>query len=262
MPLSSTAWKTIPWTLEKKSSKDKLLDIMTDIPGLLEDLDLVRACTTPSLADEMRRRLFNNCQNLDRTLSCWTHEVGDTIKTFDYTATGIPLRRPNTSEEIALLHLSNLYWMLCVLLYSITNYAQMPTAPGGHPQGNMSERPTPPRTSPAPLEAATINAYKIARSVHFLFEAQSGVFGAHAAFFPLGVALRFLIATEPPYQLSDERTMLVELFERPFMGTFVGRFLENLQRDILPHGSKQIQGMDGVYARAKIWHEGRSDSIG
>ena len=71
-----------------------------------------------------------------------------------------------------------------------------------------------------------------------MFQPRAGNYGAMAALFPLGITLRYLRPGGPaaapptgePRARSQEWRMLKELFSRPFMGTYVGRFLSNLRR--------------------------------
>jgi hypothetical protein len=79
------------------------------------------------------------------------------------------------------------------------------------------------------------------------------------ALFPLGLALRFLIMIEPIEPVSEEKKLLVRSFNRPFMGTYVGRFLENLQKDAKDPQLQRASGMEGRQARAlRWWYQGNA----
>ncbi|KAK5064776.1 hypothetical protein LTR84_000610 [Exophiala bonariae] len=45
-PLSTLEWKTIPWSNHPKGPKDKLIDILIEIPGILEDMGALETLST------------------------------------------------------------------------------------------------------------------------------------------------------------------------------------------------------------------------
>jgi len=61
--------------------------------------------------------------------------------------------------------------------------------------------------------------------------------------------------------MSKERLLLTKIFARPFLGSFVGRFLKNLQADDgvdYGYSDERLFGMEGVEFRARVWWCGMS----
>ena len=61
-PLESPEWRTIPWLRNTKSVTDKLIDVLVDIPGYLEDLDDAGAEPDAARAEQLRHDLVLNYQ--------------------------------------------------------------------------------------------------------------------------------------------------------------------------------------------------------
>jgi hypothetical protein len=55
----------------------------------------------------------------------------------------------------------------------------------------------------------------------------------------MALALRFFATTEPPGQRSVESQMIYNLYAKPFVGSFVGRFLQDLQGPQLSEKAKR-----------------------
>lgn len=197
---------------------------------------------------------------------------------------GAPLPVPKTDTDVALLQLTNLYWVVCLLLYSTMGFLMRPSptastdatsqseagagaqypspsttassASTNSPASSFTSSPPPPQPSKPsdPRRDPRLCARKIAHSVHLFWEPSAGAFGNHIGLFPLGVAMRFLAALEP-IEHSEPYQLMRKLFNRPFLGTFVGKFLSNLQQQTPKDGLRNMQGDEGIKARAKAWWE-------
>ncbi|XWX01515.1 hypothetical protein V2A60_009543 [Cordyceps javanica] len=275
--LAAAHWKRVPWKTQDKSIKDKLVDILVDIPGLLEDLDQIKDTEDPCSKEQLRQSTLLACEACHQQLVAWEEEVGDDLLIYDYTASGVPLPVPKTDIDTALLQLTSLYWVVCILLYSTVGLVkgegpQPDTTQVQHGQpsylsppasvssGIPSDMPSPTLDSSWQMEADRRNprlcAYKIAHSVHLFWEPAAGAFGNHVGLFPLGVAMRFLAGTEP-IEASEPYRLMRQLFRRPFLGTQIGAFLTNLQRESSNAELRKMQGDAGIQARAHAWwHQG------
>ncbi|KAI9166504.1 Zn(2)-C6 fungal-type DNA-binding domain protein [Paramyrothecium foliicola] len=232
--LAETAWKTIPWQQNTKSPKDLLLDILAAVPGHLEDLDTLRACIDVQRAKELRYKLLADCEKAHFELQAWNEEYGAVLAKFDYTMIDGPLPIPETAEDLELLRLCHLYWMTCTLVYS-TNHFSL--------ELNIDEEVddfTSIGLFKSPRDQAhsrdiKLYSYKIARAIHLFTKPQYRLASFHAAMVPLGVALRILVQIEPRDEPSEERTMLINYLQHPFMGHYAGKFMGNIQLFLQHH---------------------------
>lgn len=273
--LATPDWKSVPWEREEKSIKDKLVDILMDIPGHLEDLDNVRAAENPYTRARIRKAALFACGANIASIAAWEDEVGPELQIYDYLVSGLPLPIPKTDVDTALLQLTTLYWVVGILLYSTygmlkkdemeaetpqpqtsqpTSYLSPPSSiasgASGIPSPGMVREERPPKVDHR--RDPRLLAYKIAYSVHLFWEPAAGAFGNHVGLFPLGVAMRFLASVEP-IQTSEAYAQMRQLFRRPFLGTVVGEFLSNLQKQTPKPELRNMQGDAGIEARAKVW---------
>lgn len=264
-PLHSPEWRTVPWRIIPKSVKDKLMDIMEDIPFMLVSYDNLRACQDPDHADELRQIAMLNCEHISNSLDIWEQEMGADLHQFDYNVVGSPLPEPKDDTEFSLVYLSSVYWGARLILYSTlgmmnTAYAAASASPGTDSVPSLSGSPassapvstpatSPEETSSAPglceevprvrmLNPGTF-ARKIAHAVPLLYGPSAGAMQGASGLFPMALALRFFATTEPPGQRSLESQMIYSLYAKPFVGSFVGRFLQDLQGPQLSEKAKR-----------------------
>ncbi|KAJ6439226.1 dnaK protein [Purpureocillium lavendulum] len=146
-PFSTREWRTTPWRAREKSIKDLLVDILDDIPGLLQQLDKVQGLQYGAKRDELLQKLHLRCREIEVTLNAWKRRVGNDLQRFDYTTTSLPIAPPDSDVEFALLHLTSLYWVACLLLYSTLGFASRqgsPYTPQRKPRGAYELSMTPP----------------------------------------------------------------------------------------------------------------------
>jgi hypothetical protein len=232
------------------------MDILEDIPFMLVSYDELRACQDPSRFDELRQIVMVNCQHISTSLDIWEEEAGTLLQQFDYTFAGSPLPTPKDDTEFGLVYISGVYWGARLMLYSTLGMTMAHSAEnaspesdgvpslGGSPASSAGTASTPAtspgqsstkspgpydNTPPIKMENPGIFARKIAHMVHLLYEPAAGAMQGASGLFPLALALRFFATTEPPGQRSVESQMLYNLYSKPFVGTFVGRFLNDLQ---------------------------------
>ncbi|KAH0521860.1 hypothetical protein TsFJ059_005795 [Trichoderma semiorbis] len=264
-PLHSPEWRTVPWRTIPKSVKDKLMDIMEDIPFMLVSYDNIRACQDPDRADELRQIAMLNCEHISNSLDIWEQEMGADLHQFDYNVVGSPLPEPKDDTEFSLVYLSSVYWGARLILYSTLGmmnmaYAAASASPGTDSVPSLSASPassapvstpatSPEETSSAPglceevprvrmLNPGTF-ARKIAHAVPLLYGPSAGAMQGASGLFPMALALRFFATTEPPGQRSLESQMIYNLYAKPFVGSFVGRFLQDLQGPQLSEKAKR-----------------------
>ncbi|KAH7195332.1 hypothetical protein DER44DRAFT_791163 [Fusarium oxysporum] len=209
------------WRLVTNSPLNQLINILVEVPALLEDLDILR--DAPS--QELYNSILLRCRSCEVEILSLGLEFGEAITTYDYTYTRESLPLPTNDDDLAIVYLSCCYWMTCLFIYSTMGFCEVESM-DPYTRGPILSCPS--------QRIAMSYAYKIAHSIHLLFEPPAGTYSSVAAFFLLGTALRYLIMIETHGGhniTSKERLLLVKVFTRPFLGSFVGRFLQNLQVD-------------------------------
>ncbi|PTB63376.1 hypothetical protein BBK36DRAFT_1126839 [Trichoderma citrinoviride] len=233
-PLNTPEWRTVPWREVPKSIKDKLMDVMEDIPYMLVSYDNLCACQDPDRMNELYQIVMLNCQHISNSLDAWEREIGADLDHFDYTVAGTPVPTPQDDTEISLVYLSCVYWGARLILYSTLGmtmkYAAEAMSPGSD---SVPEVPQIRMLNPG------IFARKIAHAVPLLYGPAAGAMQGASGLFPMALALRYFATTEPPGQRSVESQMVYDLYAKPFVGSFVGRFLNDLQGPQLSEEQKR-----------------------
>ncbi|KAM0258252.1 hypothetical protein ACHAQJ_003894 [Trichoderma viride] len=228
---SSDEWKTVPWTMVEKSTKDKLVDVMSSIPDILTRLDSLAEADSQDIADELREMILQQCQDAAAALARW--QVLVNLSIYDYTIAGLPLPIPQADSDFSLLHLSCVYWSICLMLSCI-----MKSIPGdSQVLSDISENTTDASYSEPYDRMSNCSpekyASKMVNCAHLFFEPLAGAVQGSSGLFPMVCAWRFYeMAAEMSGQRSTELQTLYGLFDKSFMGNRVGRYLEHLQRSI------------------------------
>ncbi|KAL7944431.1 hypothetical protein V8C42DRAFT_353748 [Trichoderma barbatum] len=232
-PFSCDEWKTIPWTITSKSTKDKLIDVMSSIPQILAQLDLLAGVNAQHTADGIREKILYQCREVEEALVVWRTRVDLSI--YDYTIVGPPLPMPQVDSDFSLLHLSCVYWSICLMLSCIIESISDDST-----EGNVSEDM--PDSSYAELQdqesigSPEKYASKIVNCVHLFFEPMAGAVQGGSGLFPMVCAWQFYeMAAESSGERSIELQKLYALFDKSFMGNQVGRYLAHLRKSMWGH---------------------------
>lgn len=258
--------------------------------GLLEQLDNIRACSFPNEVPRLREALLQDCLKAHSGLQRWRTEMGSELEVYDVDVTQGALPTPQTDMDLAQLHLTHVYWCVCIFLYSTTEFllpavagskagsqaaddsttgAQTPEGSDRPAAGSETATPTSGGLGAAagsPADTAAWAAFlgyqprtyarKVAHSVHLFWEPGIGAFGNQISLFPLGLALRYYMATADLENCS-EFWLMCKLFYRPFLGSVVGRFLMDLEKDdVITDKGAQV-GIMGAQTRAMEWFNGK-----
>ncbi|XEU97454.1 hypothetical protein FSHL1_002740 [Fusarium sambucinum] len=249
-PFSQHQWKTsILWQRARDSPLKRLVDIMVEVPGLLESLDVLRRTSDEEESLMLHSQVVARCEACRTELLAWEMEQGETLRVYDYIVTG-ELSPPQNDEDLASVYLSCYYWMVSLIVYSTIGFCEL-EIPSKERGIGFPDCPS--------QRTAVSYAHRIAHAIHFLFEPPAGKYSCIAAFFPLGNTLRYLLMIES-YQarksMSLELLLLSELYKRPFLQYSIDRFLMNLiPHDGIDYGSKlnSLAGLRGVEYRARVW---------
>ncbi|KAH8891986.1 hypothetical protein GQ53DRAFT_841306 [Thozetella sp. PMI_491] len=190
-PLSKPQWKTRPWSHRQKTAKDRLVDVIAELPALLESEDMFHRCEDFAEKEVIRAAVMAACRKCDRQLKAWmasncpANEGKDTPR--------VPLKVDGW-EDLAATHLMSIFWASCVVLY-ITMRAV-----------SASPAILPARTDPRRY------CELIASLGPSFFRPSSGLCGTHLCLFSLVVALRYLNqveGTDASAPMSPERQVLI-----------------------------------------------------
>ncbi|KAL1648405.1 hypothetical protein SLS58_002158 [Diplodia intermedia] len=205
---SEPEWKEVPWQAIPKTPKDALLDIMLDLPTLMESLDnLVEGDHDEDTKEALRARLMQECWDADRRLSEWVENMRPVVN-MDLNE----LIYVERLGKFAAAQLVSYYWAACIMLFSVLHSANISSA---------KPEALPPRTDPR------IYSRKIARSASYFFGPDAGIFGTHAASFPIGMALTVLLKAGK--QEEEDRKLLTGIFNIPGVGVNIGKFLKSMR---------------------------------
>ncbi|KAH0432710.1 C6 zinc finger protein [Colletotrichum camelliae] len=234
-PLSHPIWKTVPWKHHPKSSKDALVDIFVDIPGILEDLDGLRDCEPGVEKEANRSRLVNECWRIDKELTLWLDNMGPTEEMEDLERRGV---ESPTMCDVVITSIMTLFWTTSILAYSTLRLAL----------GPKSDTELPERTNPR------IYCTKIANIVDIFFHPNAGTFGISSAPLPIGMALVYLNSTDEGFNSEDKRKLVSFFGMRANNGIGIGKFLISIQSDgIVPRGAVEYPKCDAIKNKAKRW---------
>lgn len=215
---SSPEWKSIPWSLHPKDPKNELVDILIEIPGIMEELDELLG----SPPDQAGRQMYlsppleEKSLLLDSQLQQWSITSG--VSTVNFVESQISsddqeISTPST-EDFAMAHLGMLYWTTCLFLYQIL-YCHL---------SNYSLRELPDRMEPRRY------CRKIMLLMPYFQRPNVGEFFMNIAILPAIAATRFLDRNDPPDQPSYERKMIGYAFRgkykrqmEHFLGTWPRR---------------------------------------
>lgn len=269
-PLNHHKWRSLPWGQgQPKSPKDELYDILSYLPGLLEELDELRTAEPGASSYDIGHRqhqldLLDRCRLRDAALGRWVEINGASLPILTLAAASLPLPPPENDWDLSALHISCLYWASLMLLRSTASAVLRMHNVDCFPEtGQQSCNHHLPlsmhawaaecwRFDPRPL------VVNMARAAPLFYAPGMGSLAGAAGFFPLGLALRTLAAIDPTGRPSQESLLLRDLLTRPYMGSTVGRFLTNLQQQNPSKTMRNVQGFEGVVLRARAWFHGAS----
>lgn len=207
MTLSTPEWKTIPWLETPKNQKDELLDILLDMPGLLEELDKISCCADRAEKERLQQDLVAKCWLYDTQLRAWLATVCPSSD-----ACPQVYRRPDmdriTYEDIALTEALQTFWITCLLLYSTLRFVS-------DPQTTFPEHIDP-----------QLYVYNIVSTTPILLTPSSGIYGQNLMILPFALALQYAEST------AELQEMVSNVIEGP-QGELVKGFL--LRVDLPQH---------------------------
>ncbi|KAF2715673.1 hypothetical protein K504DRAFT_366520, partial [Pleomassaria siparia CBS 279.74] len=227
-PLNDPEWKTIPWENTPKTPKDALLDMMAAVPGIWEDLDRISSQEATGIdVGQARRFVVDECRNLEADLEQWATSYSSFIH-MPETDTLTPIEFDNFPTA----QLSVLYWTNCIMIYQSSDEATQQSLPpiDGYPTTATS------LSSKSPQ----LYARHIARAVPYFFQPSSGILGALAVSFPMGMALKCLEKCPG----HDAYKMLVfDALRSAKSSAAIKSFLESMRQETVANDGRKISRM-------------------
>lgn len=205
--LAESQWKTIPWKSNPKTPRDRLSDTLVDLPGLFEEMDVMRACTDPDRKAALCEAVISKCWSLESDL--WNWRTGADVPDPEFHP---DMDKPSpTLDRVAVLHIFCLYWALQILVYNILR--------------SVSPDPSalPERTNPR------IYSRRIADAMKVITRHDSGLHGIHTSGLAAGITLMYLAQADGDV-VSEESTIIQEVLRRSAPGQTAHRFLGSCQQ--------------------------------
>jgi len=201
LALSTPEWKSIPWQKIPKDLKDILVDVLVDMPRLVQDFDEMRLCTEAGRQVILRSALVKQCWKHDRSLSAWSDLVRQIAEPQQTDPQGPSpnndrCARPNPKNTVTLIarvHGMCLFWTTSLVLHSILRAAY----------GLQADVPK----HIDPLQ----HARNLAGAITSLLQPEAGLYGRQSAALPLEVALQYTAELRPS---SEEVEAILGMLRR------------------------------------------------
>lgn len=218
-PLASLEWKSVPWSTHPKWPKDKLLDILIEVPGILEDLVTLGTLSPQSMKrSSMWQALEERCWWCDRQLLSWSASCGKAVVAFVESLITVQDLDQKSQEsappstDLAMAHLGMIYWTTCNLLSQMLFWLS-----ANAPSKEDSTR-LPPRMD------AYLYSHKVALLISYFQNPAVGSYLISFIGFPVAVAASFLARQDSTGNFSEARALLASAFHGE-RGKHLQRFL-------------------------------------
>jgi hypothetical protein len=222
--LASEEWLTLPWALENRTFHDRLIDLMTRIPTLLEQTDIAMSIHDPDIAIREQLKMLEGCQQIEKALQGWRAGMK---KTAGETATehkredgdDYPFRYDFTYENHLFARTQAVYWsshlVVSETMYDLQVSLERLTV-------SSNELPFPSDTLHANSRTYAVN---IAQAVDYFLLPEMGALGADLISFPMGLAYRFFSQSQEHEICAWFVNSLENMKKRGFhIGRFLGAF--------------------------------------
>jgi hypothetical protein len=213
------------------------LDVLVEIPGVLEAIDDCEALDDCEVKLGEYRRVVATCLGLHTELQSWYGALPPERRYIDsMDSPSLEAEDGRAIEELPDMHTMLLYWATCLYLYNAM-------------QVHSGRRPA--SVSPfLPDGAPDLGQYisNMSRILPFFFNPDAGRSNLLLAAFPLGTALQFRLLLRDRLPEEDSSRLML-LFTRPEFKPLMD-FLNSLQRDNDIWGEQPAATFEG---RAKQW---------
>ncbi|KAL7941994.1 hypothetical protein V8C42DRAFT_333282 [Trichoderma barbatum] len=207
--LEASDWKTVPWTIKRKSLGSQLQDLFCNIPGLMEEADeIMRRSALGHEKDAMEEALREKVSILTQQ-ACelrwqWEAEHANACKEVPLAEYGSSSSRDQGPLPFStVLHFQGLDRAIEITFFNtiqlLLDTLLDPLEPGPRPFLSLAQPPMGPFISPLLLPgqgSREDHALEICRIVNFMTHSKQGSVGMYMMMFPLYVA-RLCLAWRP-----------------------------------------------------------------
>ena len=189
--LASEEWKTIPWENDHRTYYDRLVDAVTRVPGLLEDIDSTNLGTANPLTYSRKLELFKEMAQLQRTIDTWKRNVKKeavahcvAYKPVDEDDS-YPFEDEMWFSNHLFVHAHCVYWS-CSLSLAETAYALIADLSSYNIRTTQAEL-----AAVGDIFSPRAHATCIVKSIRYCLQPDMGALGTCVVNFPANLALRF-----------------------------------------------------------------------
>ena len=188
--LSSEEWLTIPWNKQLRTYHDRMVDILTQIPSLVQRMEEVESGTVEPDSEKPRIELVEDCATVLKTLHEWFNNAKPECLPFlrnhdAKVGDGYPYKVQQSFKNHLFAQTFTVYWSACVLLsetlQALLEGIELPTA---HKDEWLSSEWLSQNAD------ANIFATLIAQAIPYCLQADMGALGANLIIFPMAIAYR------------------------------------------------------------------------
>ncbi|KAK0623982.1 hypothetical protein B0T14DRAFT_191973 [Immersiella caudata] len=180
LALSASEWKSVPWSRIPKNMKDILIDVLVEIPGLVEDLDAVRLAKNSDARQALRADLEERCWQHHRDLRCW---LGLLSRFVNPCPNPCPSPKPpdpvDVVTRVARVHGMSFFWVTSLVLYSILREVR------------ESQHAAAEETNPL------YHVQRIVEAISILMRPEAGLYGRHSVVLQIEIAIRYSLEISP-----------------------------------------------------------------
>ena len=191
--------------------KDIIVDVLVDIPGLLEDLDSLRACKDEHRQLALRRNLIQQCWRYDRQLLSWHSGLSRGMNFCCYQMPGLEAGQITIGER-GRIEAMSIFWAICLVVYA-----------------TLSEI-SPQKTSFSDRTNLQQYAAKLVEVIPRLVCPGAGLYSQDVAALPLALALPVMGKID---SLRDQYTLLMSNLKR-MPGEDIGGLCRRLSSPLAP----------------------------
>jgi hypothetical protein len=170
-----------------------VLDVLIDVPGILEGIDKMQLIKDPKLQEAARSALIERYRDIDARLIQFNEEYGNA--SLQYTPT-TEIPEKVTAAELSAAHIMTIFWTTCIIAHSLV----------GRPL-RLEE----PLKGQMDLPETVRN---IVHAVPLFCHPTTGVFRIQIATPPIG-AVMLILASMPPDAMPKERKLMEGLLALP-----------------------------------------------